>query len=230
MLPLYGMKIIIGIISIAAIAFGGWWLATMNGEPTITLERDTIAATVNGTEISGDDVRDQITKITAYRDTRFSNMTDVAQQAIYNEALDTLIKADVLEQAVKAAGISVASTDIDAAIALAAQNAGGMESLTAQLALQGQDLGDLRQEVKDGLLNQAYFTQTLPLESITVSEEEIQDRFNEWVKNATEANEPLPTLEADRSLIEAEIRGLKREAIINEHIDSLIAAADVKKS
>jgi hypothetical protein len=224
------MKKIIGIIVLAAVLVGGWMLFMKDGQPTITTEDDAVAATVNGEEITGEEVRAQIEKITAYQNTKFFQMSDEARQTVYNEALDTLIQAEVLAQTVKAAGVSVSSEAIDASVQAAADAVGGMEALEAQLAAQGEDLKQFRRDVKAGLLNQAYFDATLPLTEITVSDGEIQTQFDTWVKNATEANEEIPTMETARSIIENEIRGLKREEMIREHIDTLIEAAAISKT
>jgi len=224
------MKKIIGIIVLAAVLVGGWMLFMKDGQPTITTEDDAVAATVNGEEITGEEVRAQIEKITAYQNTKFFQMSDEARQTVYNEALDTLIQAEVLAQTVKAAGVSVSSEAIDASVQAAADAVGGMEALEAQLVAQGEDLKQFRRDVKAGLLNQAYFDATLPLTEITVSDGEIQTQFDTWVKNATEANEEIPTMETARSIIENEIRGLKREEMIREHIDTLIEAAAISKT
>lgn len=231
MLGLYGMKKIIGIVIMSALIFGGWWYFTQTPtEPTITTEANAVAATVNGIEITGSDVRDQIAQITAYRNVRFFDMSDAARQQTYNEALDTLIQKEVLAQAVKNERISVSSEAIDTAVTAAFTTAGSQEALEAQLARLDKDVGDLRDEIKTGLLNEAYFNAKLPLEDITVSEEEVQERFTLWTQNAQAEGEPLPNFETDRSIIEAEIRGSKRENLIREHIDTLIAAAEIKKN
>ncbi len=230
MLRLLGMKKIIGIIIIGLILVAGYILVTKEKEPTITTERNAVAATVNGETITGDEVRVQIERITSYQGTRFFDMNDEDRQRVYSEALDTLIKAEVLAQTVRGAGVSVSSEAIDASISAFAEAMGGLAALEATLEREGKDLRDLRQEMKESLLNQAYFDSILPLGEITISEEEIVSQFNTWVKNAEASQEPVPTFEEARPIIEAELRGLEREVQIRAHIDELLSAADIKKS
>lgn len=236
---------IIGAIVLILIAGGLWWYFGMGGmnkmnndnatgnESTSTADTiDTnypdVVATVNGEDITGDELAANVqqTAQTAKQQGLDPTKAEVRQQ-IETQALTSLINTKLLAQAAAKADITASDEEIDAQLTQLTNQLGGEDKLQEQLDNAGITKEQLRTDISQQIVLNAYVEQNTDVSNIEVTDQEITDFYNSVTESA-DASSSVPTLEDVKPQIKQQLLSQKQQAAVNELIQKLRADADIQ--
>ena len=146
------------------------------------------------------------------------------QLEISNQALNLLVNQALLVQAAEAAGTQVGDT-VDQQYAQLVQSAGGVEEFEAQLQQANTTQEQIREDLRAQLLIQTHLENKLNLEGITVTEEEINQFYEQLV---AQQGEGTPALEELRDQIAAQLQNQKEAQVVNQYLTQLREDADIQ--
>lgn len=219
-------ELLIGVIGIAVVAVGAWFYFTQRDttETGDSAEVSDTAARVNGEVISRTKLVESEAQIASGRQLDIKTLDNASLQQLQTQALDSLVGNTLIKQATAAAGIVTSEADVDAELAAIkarfADDAAYQQALTDQATTEA----ELRSEISAGKAAQTYLEQTLDLASITVTEEEISELYDQQATTTAD----LPPLEEVRDQIESYTRQQKQQELIVAHVAVLRAAANVE--
>lgn len=210
-------KLILGIVAVVLVAFGGWYYMSNNS----TTNADVVAK-VNGQEITKQNLEDTKKRLTSGQD--LSGLDEATMSQLETQALETLISAELIKQAAREAQISV--TDEQVSTELTSIKGQFQDDATYQqaLVLQGITEQKLTEDLANDLLINAYITQKVDFSSITVTDEEIQSLYDQ----EKEINPEVAPLDSLSDQIRAFVTQQKQQEIIAAHVAELRAAAEVE--
>jgi hypothetical protein len=217
--PWYKNPVLISsILAVALVGGAGWWYYGQH------IREGGIIATVNGAPIYQNDF-DEAARIV--RENAAANGVDVesaeAVQAIKDQVLQNLIENALLTGAAKDAGITVSEEAASEVYANIVAEVGGAEALAARIAEMGITEAKLQANVRERILVDDYLESVSEIESVTVSDTEVEAFLKENVPEGTE----LPKMEDLRPIIESEIIKRKQRQIITDILTSLRENAEI---
>jgi len=185
------------------------------------------AATVNGVAIKRTDFDrnfEQVMREVAAQG--FGAELDPTMEATLKEqAVQSLINAELLAQAAVAAGMTVEAEAIEARMAEIEAGNNGPEELAIRMAEFGITMEQLRSDVERELLIQAHLNEVLNLESLTVSDEEVAEVYEQIVE--ANAGAEIPPLAEVSDLVRNQIIGDRQQQLVGEYIDELRQTATI---
>lgn len=183
-------------------------------------------AVVNGTAIDGKALDRGIQQVNASYTSQGMDVGGAeTEAAVREQALSALINRQLILDAAINAGVTTDDAAVETEYQNAVSNLGGEENLAAALLEVGMSDEDLRADIKKDLMISAYLEQTLDLQSVTVTDEEIQIAY----KTADENNEEeLPALEEVEEVIRNQLVYEKQQQLIGAELDRLRAEADIE--
>ncbi|MEK7639066.1 MAG: SurA N-terminal domain-containing protein [Patescibacteria group bacterium] len=153
------------------------------------------------------------------------DVTDPDVQAnIRTQAVTMLVNTELLRQAATERGIEVTDEDVASRITTLEDEVGGADVLATRMDELGIEEATLRSDIKNELLIQALLDQKFTESDITISEEDIEEVY----ENASLTSEALPPLEDVREQIRAQLQAEKEQQIIDEYLETLKNEATVK--
>jgi peptidyl-prolyl cis-trans isomerase SurA len=222
------MKILISVVVVLIIAVGVYFIVTSNGDDNLEVEPATLegnVALVNGVAISQETFDAQLaTSIATFTSQGIDVEDPVNLLQIKNQVLDNLINNEVLNQAVLTSDIEITPEEVDAEIANLLSQAGSQEALDAQLATAGLTEEGLRSDIIRQLATQRYLAQNVDVNSVTVSDEEVQKFYDD----SKVAQPDLPPLDEVRDQAVQQLTVNKQQALVNDFIVSLRAEAEIE--
>jgi peptidyl-prolyl cis-trans isomerase SurA len=209
----------LAILIIGAVAAGGYYfLGSKNAEGGPV-------AIVNGLKIARDEFNSSVELITQTALLQGANVTDpTVQTAINEQALDILVNNTLLIEAAREEGITVSQEKIDSEYQGLITEHGGEEELAARMEEVGLTEKKLRSNIEEKFLVDAYIEAVTDVENVTVSEDEVKELYD----SANTGETALPPLEEIRPQVEEQIRGQKRQTIVNELILKLRNEATIE--
>ena len=219
-------SLVIAIIGVAVVAGAAWFYLSDTEIPGwgISLNKSEAAARVNGEDITMAEVEEYEGQIAVNQGFDIASLGEDDRAALQEQALDTLISRLLVKQAAAEAGITAADADVD----------GQLESIKSQfesnaayqeaLSQEGLTESSLRSRLAADIVIQSYIEQTLDLNSITATEEEIEAEY----ELAASQNEGFPELSEVRDQIESSIIQEKQQQMITQHIQGLYSEAEVE--
>jgi FKBP-type peptidyl-prolyl cis-trans isomerase (trigger factor) len=219
-------SLVIAIIGVAVVAGAAWFYLSDTEIPGwgISLNKSEAAARVNGEDITMAEVEEYEGQIAVSQGFDIASLGEDDRAALQEQALDTLISRLLVKQAAAEAGITAADADVD----------GQLESIKGQfesnaayqeaLSQEGLTESSLRSRIAADIVIQSYIEQTLDLNSITATEEEIEAEY----ELAASQNEGFPELSEVRDQIESSITQEKQQQMITQHIQGLYSEAEVE--
>jgi len=228
-----GAAVVVGIVVLLALVGGGWYLTQVapkeNNENTpseaANMEPNEPVARVNGQEIIYKDYQERVKEVANAATAQGLDPTDETLAAqISDQAITALINSQILLQNSIEAGITVSDEQIEESYQRAADQLGGEEALQSALQELGFTEEELRADIKEQLLIDAYVQSETDYQNFTASDEEIDSYYAE----VSEGNEEVPPLEEVRDLISSQILTEKQQAAINELVQSLRAEAEIE--
>lgn len=219
-------SLVIAIIGVAVVAGAAWFYLSDTEIPGwgISLNKSEAAARVNGEDITMAEVEEYEGQIAVSQGFDIASLGEDDRAALQEQALDTLISRLLVKQAAAEAGITAADADVD----------GQLESIKSQfesnaayqeaLSQEGLTESSLRSRIAADIVIQSYIEQTLDLDSIMATEEEIEAEYD----LAASQNEGFPELSEVRDQIESSIIQEKQQQMITQHIQGLYSEAEVE--
>ena len=154
------------------------------------------------------------------------NDTQVQVQ-ISDRALTSLLNRTMLKDAAVASGAVADSVAVDAQYAAIVEQAGGADALAQQASAAGISVEQIKTDLADDSQITVHLTAQLNLDSITISEADIQTRYNEAVAGAT-AETVIPELSEITDQIEQQLRSEAEQLLINDYLDTIAETADIQ--
>jgi len=185
------------------------------------------AATVNGLPVSRADFNRNFEQV--LRDIQmqgFGGQLDAAMEASLREqAIQSLINAELLKQAADAAGVVVSAEAIDDRFADIESGNGGPEQLAARMAEFGITMEQLRRDIERELAIQEHLNATLDLDTLMISDEELNETYEQILAGNPGAE--IPPLIEIRDMLAEQMLGEKQQQVVGEYIETLRVAADI---
>jgi len=219
------IKLIIGIIIIAGIAYGGW--SAFGGSKTQSDNIDNIdnvasvVATVNGEEISGTEFLEFFTR---QKTLLGESQAEVSEDTLKQQVLDLLISKKILLQKVEEAGVVLTDEDLDAQLAQIKSQFPDDQAFTDALSGQGFTQESFTDALREDLVIQKYIDSQVDVSSITVTEEEIQAEYD----LAITKQDNLPGIDVLGDPIKAQILQQKQQQLVTQLIEKLKSESSIE--
>ncbi len=204
--------------------------------PNKDVEKDDIAATVNGVNITKEDYENILnTMVQSYEQQGFTFEDEEGEEMleqIRQQAIDSLVKDEVLLQEAEKEGYEASDEEIEEQLELLKAQFPSEDDFNT--ALKENNLKEV--DVRDMITRDMKIEQFVEskISSITVSEDEIKEMYNQY-KDQFEANteqseEPqiMPDFEDVKSEIEVQIKQQKEEAQFMEMMEELMENNEIE--
>ena len=216
-------KTLIGIIVLAIVAAGGWYLYTkMPATPTVSGD---VVATVNGEEISREEFETLEAKVIAGQGVDASILPAEVRTQLQTEIINALITQKLLSQAVEDAGITASSTLVDAQLNLVKSQFPDQAAYQQILDTEGLTEAEFKEQISQEIATQEYLQQKLNLSAVTATDAEVQAEYN---KVASSTQETVPPLAEVRTQVAASVIQQKQQQLVLAHVEALKADADIE--
>ncbi|AKM83839.1 TPA: hypothetical protein DCZ46_00690 [Candidatus Campbellbacteria bacterium] len=216
------IAIVIGVLVVLAGAY--FYFIKDTNLPKDDSDSSAVVARVNGIEITQNDLDAYELKMLAEQQIDKASLDEEALGQLKAQALDSLISQSLLEQAVKKDGTKVSKSDIDEQIETIKGQFEDEAAYQSALSTQGTTEDILRTEIERDLVTQKYLEKVLDLESITVTEEEIQTAYDQ----ESAVNENLAELSEISEQIKAFITQQKQQELFATYLQELKADAEIE--
>ncbi|WP_170885493.1 SurA N-terminal domain-containing protein [Bacillus alkalicellulosilyticus] len=149
------------------------------------------------------------------------------RQFLEEQALEQLIDQKLVVQDAEAKGIEVSQEEVSEQLELLKDQAQfeSDEEFVAYLEEQDLTLAEIEDDIRIQMLIGKYFEELQT--DITVTEEEVQDYFDEIVAMYGEEFEETPDLEEEREIIEAQVKNEKLMAEVETLVANLRETSDI---
>lgn len=163
------------------------------------------------------------------RMTQFENVisqqgVQIAPEQIQQQTVNSLINNTLLLQAAADAGVSVSDGDVQTEYAAMVERAGGNSAFQTQLQQMGYTEEQLRSQLREELIINAYVETVTDTESITVTDADVTAFYDELAAG----NENIPALEEVRPQIEQQLRLQQQQQQVAEIIQQLRAESEIE--
>jgi len=216
------IAIVIGVLVVLAGAY--FYFIKDTNLPKDDSDSSAVVARVNGVEITQNDLDAYELKMLAEQQIDKASLDEEALGQLKAQALDSLVSQSLLEQAVKKDGTKVSKSDIDEQIETIKGQFEDEAAYQSALSAQGTTENTLRAEIEKDLVTQKYLEKVLDLESITVTEEEIQAAYDQ----ESAVNENLAELSEISEQIKAFITQQKQQELFATYLQELKADAEIE--
>jgi parvulin-like peptidyl-prolyl isomerase len=188
-------------------------------------ESNATVAVVNGEEVTGKELN---TSIQQFNQAALAQGVDTTNPDVVadirNQALEVLVNTTLLKQAAQEQGIEVSDEATTERLETIESEIGGAEVLQSRIDELGLTRAELREDIQEEILIQTLLDGIFSEADVSVTDEEIQEVYD--AAGGVEAG--LPPLEEVREQIEAQVRGTKEQAVIDEYLGELKAEADIE--
>ncbi len=218
--------IAIVLLALSGVAFVAWYtgMFTTEGDSTSSVENSAVVATVNRTAITRGELDKKIDQV---RRSLEPGAPDPTQDASFElQLLEDLINLKLLTMVAKEKNYTVTDDEVEAEKVLLIEQFGGEESLNAQLEQLGISEDELRESMRDEIMIRKLLEDETDIETISVSDEEIQATYEMAVGDTEDA----PPLEEVAELIRSELVNQKTVQIVEAYINEVRAEAEIEKS
>lgn len=212
------------------VAAGTWYMlsARDSAEPnglTMNSNAAAVIATVNDTKITNGELSAMEARVAASQGVDLATLDAEMREVVRASALEELVSQTLLAQA--SADITVEDSAVDTEFSAVRSQFETDDAYQDALAAEGFTEATLRDQIRENLRVQAYFDQTLDLDSATASDAEIEAFYNEQSSALGDGAE-MPPLEELRAQIEQFVIQQKQQEMIAAHLEELRAAASVE--
>ena len=182
-------------------------------------------ATVNGVKISKEQYEKNREQIIASAGQQGLDVNDAkVQSEIDAQAIDVLVNTELLRQAAKTAGVVVTPEQIESRYQEIVASVGGVDELAQKMTELNVNENSLRSDIEGEILIKTYLTDAVDTSSIKIEESEIKTAY----ENASDTGASLPPLEEVASQIEAQLKAVKEQDLIETFIATLKEQAEIK--
>lgn len=192
--------------------------------PSAPIVLPEVVARVNGEEIKKADLESSEAQILAGQQVDPATLTDENRKQLRLQALDALVSNALIRQAAAASGAAATEEEIKAQLETVKGQFEDADKYQAALTAQGMSEQNLLAMITIDLGIQKYLQQTLNLEAITVTEEELKELYD---KEAAVV-ESMPPLEEIHDQYKAFIVQQKQQQKIGEHVKDLAGKGQIE--
>lgn len=214
---------------VAVLAFTGV-ITNPGAGDTDTMEQDDseVVATVNGEDITRGELTTRFTQaeqnIIAQGQGAQLEDEEVRSQ-LEAQVLDQLVAERLVAQQIAANNVTVTEAEVDAEVDGLITQLGGAAAFTTQLEQAGVTEDQVRADIATQLITQKYLLSVIDTDSVSVTDEEVQAAYDQIAAN--QADVP-PLDDTVREQLRAQLVQQEQQALVNQHIASLRAEADVE--
>ncbi len=235
-------KVIGGVLALAIVAIGGYMVLGKKNSGSATTQP--VAATVetvakvNGVAITQSEFDSQLAaSITALKNQGVDTSASSSVQAIRTQVVNDLINNELVNQGVKAAGITATQQEVEAQFQAILTQLGGVDKLSEQLKAAGLTEAKLKENITKQIAAQKFLLANINASSTVVTDAEIKKFYDDAVKAQTEANkklpkdqkpQPIPALKDVRAQIEQQLVGQKQQTQAAAFVQALRAKAQIE--
>ncbi len=182
-------------------------------------------AKVNGEELSREDFLLSISQAEQAAQQQGADLNDPAVKAeIESQAMVVLINSTLLAQAATESGVTVSEADIEARISELEVQYGGAEAFSTALESASLTRDELRENVTEQLLIDAYLESDVTFSGIIVTDTEVQEAYDGLATQGP----GLPPLEEISEPLRQQLLAQKQQEAIGVLIDGLRVNADIE--
>lgn len=182
-------------------------------------------ATVNGINISQEDLETQLLRSENYLST--VGGTTLSDEEIKRQVLDGIINQTLLVSAAEDAGIIVTDEEIEEYIGNLKSQFVDEEAFNAELAKNNASYEDLAETVNQQLAIEAYVVSVVGDDVVVPTDEEIQAQYDQ-LKTMVGSDQELPPLEEIKDLLANEVRLTKLRDAQMSILNDLREDADIE--
>lgn len=203
-------------------------LPEKGGDTPDETTEESVVAVVNGEEIQRAelDTRFAQTEQNLVAQGQGAQLQDETVRAqLETQILDQLIAETLVAQQAEEENISVTAAEVDEQIQTLTTQAGSEEAFATQLTQAGLTEAELRANIQDQLLTQKYLESVIDLESVEVTDEEVQAAYDEIAAS----QENVPALDDQiREQLRAQLLQQEQGALVAEHVAELRGEAEIE--
>lgn len=219
------LMILAALAVLAIVAVGIYF--SMKSDGTIE-QTGSIVARVNGEEITQAEYDRSIAQISGVYATQGADPADPNVIAsVKDQALTTLINRRLMADAAINSDVIVEDSEIEAEYQKVVTSLGSEEVLATALSENGMSEDNLRSEIRIDLLINKYLDTKLEINSITVTDEEIEAAYNTAL-NESGGTAEVPALADVRDLISGQLLNEKQQLAINTELERLRQEASIE--
>ncbi len=216
------LKIAAAIIVLGIVVSGGVYYM-------LNVRADTVAI-VNGFKITRDEFDKNVSMIMQSATLSGADVADpIVVKQINDQALDILINNALLIEGARGAGISADGAEVQTQYDAIVASVGGAEELAKRMAEVGLTEEQLRSNIEDRILADAFIEAQTDIKNLSVSDEEVQSYYDTVASQITEGTE-TPSLDEIKPQIEAQILSQKQQELVTAFLKKLRdeATVDIK--
>lgn len=240
-----GLFAILGLVILIALVVGGYFYfqnqesdsaGNTNGNnigsneaqipSSLETEGNGPVARVNGEEIEQSEYNKAVQQLISNYAAQGTTITDEEAPQVKEQVITTLVNRQLVLQAATEAGITVDDAAVETEYQNTLTNLGGEDSLKSALENAGITNEELRDDLREGLMMNAYLDSQLDLNNISVTDEEVEAYYNSAAESAGETE--VPPLADVRELIENQLVSQTQQELINAEIERLRSAAEIE--
>lgn len=181
-------------------------------------------ATVNGEKISQAEFDTRLEQILNSPQAQALSLDNpLIREQVRQQVLTEIINTKLLLQAASKAGFSASDEEVQTEYDLILERFGSQELLNQELANGGIDMKQFRENIHDQIVIQRYLDANTDLSTITVTDEEIADFYEQ----VTAGQEDVPSLEEIRPQIEQQLLIQKEQVEVGNIILELRDTAEI---
>jgi hypothetical protein len=204
--------LIIGIVGAVAILF-------MNGFGNSSKA----VAIVNGEKISSKEYEEFKNKVVNRQRIDITAFDEDTKKQFESSMLDGLISQKVLDQSIKNANITIEDSEVETKFTEVKTQIGGEEQFKSLLVSENLSEKDLKNQIKQGMMQEKYFAQNIDLSTIVVTDEEVKTAFEEFSKG-----QEIGTFDENKENLKNYLLEQKKQDLIVNFVDSLRKSATVE--
>jgi len=220
-------KLLYILLALAIIAGAAIWYLFSRGQFSSegSFGPNDSVAVVNGEEIIGSEVEAIQVQVAAGQGIDLSlQQEEETLKQLQTEALNSLIAQTLLRQDIENLGIVVADEEIDDGVETIRGQFESRELYEEELSAQNVTENELRDQIKSQLEIQNYLASKTGTESLTATDSEVEEFYNQSVSQAEDA----PPLEEIRPQIAQIITQQKRQQELQKIVQQLRLAANIE--
>lgn len=221
-------KIIAGVIVLVVLVGIGYsYMSKTKKAVTAEAPKVESIAKVNGVDITKSAYDSQLAAAITTLKSQGINTDDATQlSAIKTQVLNDLIGSELVNQAVKASGVTATADEIEKQVQAIVAQIGGADKLPAELAKANLTEAQLRENIAKQLAAQKYLLTKIDISTATASDAEVTKFYNDNVKGKTGA----PALKDVTDQIKQQIINTKQQQLLAAFIQTLRQTAKVETS
>jgi hypothetical protein len=221
-------KIIAGVVAVVIVAGGvGYMVYGKSNKEVAVAQPVEKVATVNGVEIAKSVYDSQLASAITTLKARGVNTDDATQLTqIKNQVLTDLINNEVLNQAVKASGVTATADEVEKQVQSLVAQVGGADKFAGELVKANLTEAQLRDNISKQLAAQKYLLTKIDVSKAVASEEEITKFYNDNVKGQAGA----PALKDVKEQIRQQIVNTKQQQLVLAYVETLKVGAKIETS